>query len=1227
MSEPLGDDLRQTPASPPSSGPPADVNDDDAVNLLDGSAEPTDDSPTVISKTPQSQVNVRAEDNGGGVRGRRLAHFELIEPIGVGGMAAVLRARDTQLDRLVALKILPPEMAADAENVRRFHQEARSAARLDHENIARVFFCGEDQRLHFIAFEFVEGENLRTILEKRGRLPVAEALHYMLQAAAGLAHAARRGVVHRDIKPSNIIITPNGRAKLVDMGLARSLEPQHDQGLTQSGVTLGTFDYISPEQALEPRDADVRSDIYSLGCTFYHLLTGQPPVPEGTAAKKLHHHQHVKPPDPRQFVHDLPDEAAVILDRMMAKQPKDRYQTPEHLVHHLYLAARKLGIAGEVPEGALAVEAALPTPPASRPLLLAALAVLAVIGLIFLVDSSSTPKTQPSPNPPPLLSATSSAQESPTPPQPDPVTPLVSVEDPPPTKAPEQAKAPPRFSKENPTAADLAKFLKENKDAPAIILEWDDLDLQEFESDLVIANPTVTIQPRTPGQRPTIRDHYRALARQDFQASLTIKSEICIIEKIRFVLNQTGARMPMAMLRLLNTRQATIRDCEFLQVSPGFYKDKRMTSVLAESDRPAVLTVTESCFLGFRSLSTERSGDRQDMIFDGADCGGQDAISRSGPVRIDASNCLFGPHSAVFRLDGSAPNENGRLQLTHCSVLAGNTSAVYDLADNADAQIDARFSLFSRPGEASMIDMMDSNGAVLLRCPEYHRGQVAYQGDDNRYHQLDDLPDSDAEMEAEQHRRDDIERNIADYEKLETSPWNDPQPLDRLKDQVPEAAIQAAFAVKRHLPQLRVRSQQSASGQLIGAERVLTFSYLDKLPRLNEGPVAPSQPELVVQSRTGLAHALIDAGPGDIIRLQVDGEIELEPHLLSGEKCKDLTIRADPGFRPVLTMKGEEAVNVPALFAIFNGKLQLEGLEIRLRPRRDKDGSALVSFFGDGECVLKNCLVTLERSEGKTALAVLPDKRMRNTASSMRTPRLQIEGCFLRGQGDLLAMPRGHALEVTIKNSLLALSGSLLDMASDPKDGKDDWLPPTTPLTLRLHKVTTYLGEHLIRLHAAKDIKELVKTRCRPGDCLFLPARSRPLVRLEGPEGDEKDLREKLSWESTGKNAYGSFTALLEQQSVGIMEKMPTLANQETWKNDVSREFSSAYNVKLPAPPAADAAFTQLLPRMFRPAEDFKDCGADLAALQSLPALKDTRDALDFDSDFFEFGPEPDSDR
>src|SRR6202166_937267 len=165
MPEPRSDLIPQTDQPPP-------------LPLMANGAT-TDSTPTIISKNLVRPAT--AEDALNGLRGRRLAHFELLEQIGVGGMAAVLRARDTQLDRIVALKILPPDLAQDQENVRRFHNEARAAAKLDHENIARVFFCGEDQRLHFIAFEFVEGENLRAILEKRGRLPVGESLHYMLQ--------------------------------------------------------------------------------------------------------------------------------------------------------------------------------------------------------------------------------------------------------------------------------------------------------------------------------------------------------------------------------------------------------------------------------------------------------------------------------------------------------------------------------------------------------------------------------------------------------------------------------------------------------------------------------------------------------------------------------------------------------------------------------------------------------------------------------------------------------------------------------------------------------------------------------------------------------------------------------------------------------------------------------------------------------------------------------------
>jgi hypothetical protein len=428
-------------------------------------------------------------------------------------------------------------------------------------------------------------------------------------------------------------------------------------------------------------------------------------------------------------------------------------------------------------------------------------------------------------------------------------------------------------------------------------------------------------------------------------------------------------------------------------------------------------------------------------------------------------------------------------------------------------------------------------------------------------------------------------------------------------------AYQKAFEVNPQLPELRL-----SNGRLIGAERALAFSYLAHLPSRKEGPAGSSQHDLIVQSLkpadekkrlyTRLDHALLDAQPGDTIRLQLDGEVKLDPHMLSSEKWTDLTIRAEPGFHPVLTMSGEEAVNVPALFSVCNGKLQLEGLEIRLRPRGDDDWSAVVAFVGDGECVLKGCLVTLERSTRKAALAVLPHERMRKAGSSAKTPRLVMENCFVRGQGDFLWMPEGHSAEVTIDKSLIALSGSLLNVESDSQgegQAKDKDEPPaTTPaLKLHLHRVTTYLGENLIRLHAAKGIKGLPKTHCEPADCLFLPARGDcSLVRLDGLEGEEKALREKLLWESSGRNAYGNFTALMEQQAIDSLMNWPTMSNQEKWQREVSGETTSKYNVKLPDPPTADAPFPELLPAAFRPSEELQDFGVDVAALRSLRGSK-----------------------
>ncbi|TXT30872.1 MAG: putative serine/threonine-protein kinase pknB, partial [Planctomycetota bacterium] len=193
--------------------------------------------------------------------GLLLGHFQIEARIGAGGMGAVFHAMDTRLQRGVALKILSPSLSRDETAVQRFQNEARAAARLDHENIARVYFIGEEQGLHFIAFEFITGKNLRDLIHERGRIEPNEAVNYVLQIASALRHTSANGVVHRDIKPSNIIITPSGRAKLVDLGLARKESAESAPDLTMAGTTLGTFDYLSPEQAKDPRNVDVRSDL------------------------------------------------------------------------------------------------------------------------------------------------------------------------------------------------------------------------------------------------------------------------------------------------------------------------------------------------------------------------------------------------------------------------------------------------------------------------------------------------------------------------------------------------------------------------------------------------------------------------------------------------------------------------------------------------------------------------------------------------------------------------------------------------------------------------------------------------------------------------------------------------------------------------------------------------------------------------------------------------------
>jgi len=278
------------------------------------------------------------------LEGTMLGPYRLEQFIGGGGMGAVFRALDTTLHRTVAVKVLAGRQADDEEMLKRFRNEAQSAARLDHENIGRVHAVGSENGWHFIVFEYIEGTNLRDMIRAVGPFDLARTVDIAIQVADALEHASERDVVHRDIKPSNIVITPAGRARVVDMGLARLPQVADDRDLTVSGMTLGTFDYISPEQARDPRAADVRSDLYSLGCTIFFMLTGRPPFADGTMVQKLLQHQQQQPPALDDIRPDVPHRFAEIVLRLMAKDPLDRYQRPAVLVADLAAFAEEAGL-------------------------------------------------------------------------------------------------------------------------------------------------------------------------------------------------------------------------------------------------------------------------------------------------------------------------------------------------------------------------------------------------------------------------------------------------------------------------------------------------------------------------------------------------------------------------------------------------------------------------------------------------------------------------------------------------------------------------------------------------------------------------------------------------------------------------------------------------------------------------------------------------------------------
>ncbi|MFB0565781.1 MAG: serine/threonine protein kinase, partial [Candidatus Aminicenantaceae bacterium] len=255
------------------------------------------------------------------------SRYEVIEELGEGGMGRIFRVEDKKIKEEVALKLIKPEIASDKKTIERFSNELKYARKIAHRNVCRMYDLGEEKQTHYITMEYVPGEDLRSMIKMVGQLSAAQAVSIARQVSEGLAEAHRLGVVHRDLKSSNIMIDKAGNARIMDFGLARSLQAK---GIPDAGMMVGTPEYISPEQ-VDGKDTDQRSDIYSLGVIIYEMMTGRLPFEGDSPLSIALKHKTERPPDPRKFNPQVTPELSRLILKCMEKERERRYQSAEEL--------------------------------------------------------------------------------------------------------------------------------------------------------------------------------------------------------------------------------------------------------------------------------------------------------------------------------------------------------------------------------------------------------------------------------------------------------------------------------------------------------------------------------------------------------------------------------------------------------------------------------------------------------------------------------------------------------------------------------------------------------------------------------------------------------------------------------------------------------------------------------------------------------------------------------
>ncbi|MEZ6140119.1 MAG: serine/threonine-protein kinase [Zavarzinella sp.] len=1020
--------------------------------------QPSNEPPTVIRKNNLSK-HVPAKQYH--QISRHLAHFEIIEPIGAGGMAAVFKATDLSLSRIVALKILPP--GTDEDQIERFRQEARAAAKLDHENVARVFFCGEDQGTHFIAFEFVEGFNLREIMETGGgKVPIHQCVSYMLQVATGLKHASARGVIHRDIKPSNIIVTPDGTAKIVDMGLARNLDNRANAHLTHTNTALGTFDYISPEQAMEPRLADIRSDIYSLGCTFYHLLTGFSPVPDGTPAKKLEAHRTLPPTDPRAFTPEIPDDLAAILGRMMAKDPLQRYQHVEHLIQHLSVVARKLGIQPSTDSQVNFPRIEGPLPPAPEISMWWYVAVTLLVGGLFagfsyLARQDEQKITQDNSWPVYEKGIVQNPNDGQINRSQDPVQP-----------------SPPAVGTNATTIQEMLALIKAGVTDIRLTADRYEISAEQLPE---IALPENSL--RIEGvNSPLIRIH--AVANSSNGGSFTLKSAGDILSSVFWrgvIFELTGDNHPTISFNQLD--RLSFEECQFI--------DKRISPTTAAfqvtgSNTP--LISLNRCYFG----------------------PGHTWLEFQLPVDARVSDCTFAPATNIFQWSKDI-SKLSQLRMQNCSLMFTQGTLV-ELGNETPCEIVAGKCLFI--GQ----DRFGPDGAYPVLIHQLGKLAPATRYNAMLNSKNESLPNGYRNIQAFKYQdavysfRECLgSYPIVDVESTIPSPWVERDPFSQLL--AAPLAGKTAFMPNLRLAAIRVKS--NINQELLGSRFFVKDKFYDlPLPTIESATLPTTvkiwQPLLEGSSESwppntyaSLKMALAAVKPGDTLLIRHNGPLEMDYCEFDLPET-DLTIRADSGSRPILIPALMGLKKVSGMFKVYGGKLTLENLHFRMPTDRPP---TIAYLPGGGQVVIRDCLISFEEGT-QHSVVTLGNPRHEMIVEPVpvaRTdflPKIQFENLFVRGDGRLLHVLGSRPFDLSVNNALLVLSNNVIeiDPLSETTQGKG---------TIRMKNVTACLASSLLRLRAGAAtnmnamMPGLVKTETNLEDSIFLPARNgtQPLISAE----------------------------------------------------------------------------------------------------------------------------------